>query len=551
MSSELTMTDMFCGAGGSSTGALSVPGIEVRTAMNHWARAIETHNVNHPKTDHVTADISQVDPRLVRHSDILWASPECFAAGHLVMTQRGQIPIEDVKVGDKALTHLGRWRAVVRTQHRNNAKVVRVTGSGHPGITVTPNHRFWAKSSDRAWNGNGYTRRYGLTDWMRVDRMIANEALWATPVAVSPSFTAPIIDMLPPVFSQSYMGGWLLGRWLGDGSLSFGRNHEVTICCGFHEADDLAEVLATTNVRWHRSDKRTATVFTASCAESRDWLEKHCGHGAANKQVPAWYPELDTHSRSALLEGYMSADGGTTQRRHRASSVSRALAVSMRLIAESLGHRVAMAHDNRTEYTIEGRAGVAKQQWIIHWEPELSATRNPEAFTAEGHAWSRVRQVEELAETATVYNIEVEEDHSYVLDGIVVANCTNHSVAKGRKRVTNQPDLFGESIANEAADRSRATMWDVPRFAEHHDYKLIITENVVDAARWIMFDAWLMAMHSLGYEHHIVYMNSMHAQLAGLPAPPVAGPHVRDVLEKGQPTSGLRPAAPDGVLPRL
>ena len=97
--------------------------------------------------------------------------------------------------------------------------------------------------------------------------------------------------------------------------------------------------------------------------------------------------------------------------------------------------------------------------------------------------------------------------------------CTNHSVAKGRKRITNQPDLFGESIADEAADRSRATMWDVPRFAEHHDYKLIITENVVDAARWVMFDAWLMAMKSLGYEHHVVYLNSMHAQFGGLPAP--------------------------------
>jgi Site-specific DNA methylase len=97
--------------------------------------------------------------------------------------------------------------------------------------------------------------------------------------------------------------------------------------------------------------------------------------------------------------------------------------------------------------------------------------------------------------------------------------CTNHSVAKGKKRITNQPDLFGDHIADEAADRSRATMWDVPRFAEHHNYKLIITENVVDAARWIMFDAWLMAMTSLDYEHHIVYMNSMHAQLGGLPAP--------------------------------
>jgi DNA (cytosine-5)-methyltransferase 1 len=97
--------------------------------------------------------------------------------------------------------------------------------------------------------------------------------------------------------------------------------------------------------------------------------------------------------------------------------------------------------------------------------------------------------------------------------------CTNHSVAKGRKRVTNQADLFGDTIPDEAADRSRATMWDVPRFAEVHQYRAIITENVVDAAKWIMFDAWLMAMTSLGYEHRIQYLNSMHAQHGGLPAP--------------------------------
>lgn len=98
--------------------------------------------------------------------------------------------------------------------------------------------------------------------------------------------------------------------------------------------------------------------------------------------------------------------------------------------------------------------------------------------------------------------------------------CTNHSVARGRKRATNQPDLFtGETLADEAAERSRATMWDVPRFAEHHDYKIIITENVVDAAKWVMWDSWLHAMGSLGYDHHVVYLNSMHAQAYGLPAP--------------------------------
>lgn len=97
--------------------------------------------------------------------------------------------------------------------------------------------------------------------------------------------------------------------------------------------------------------------------------------------------------------------------------------------------------------------------------------------------------------------------------------CTNHSRAKGRKATTAQPDLFGESLPEEAAERSRATMWDVVRFSEHHLYSHVIVENVVEAAQWLPFKAWLTAMESLGYEHHIVYLNSMHAQTLGWPAP--------------------------------
>jgi site-specific DNA-cytosine methylase len=40
---------------------------------------------------------------------------------------------------------------------------------------------------------------------------------------------------------------------------------------------------------------------------------------------------------------------------------------------------------------------------------------------------------------------------------------------------------------------------------------LIIVENVVDARLWVMWDAWLHAMDSLGYNHKAVYLNSMHA----------------------------------------
>ncbi|MGH3755781.1 MAG: DNA cytosine methyltransferase [Pseudonocardiaceae bacterium] len=73
----ITVTDLFCGAGGSGLGATSVPDVELVIAANHWQLAIDTHAANFPATDHDCADISQVDPRRYRGTDILWASPEC------------------------------------------------------------------------------------------------------------------------------------------------------------------------------------------------------------------------------------------------------------------------------------------------------------------------------------------------------------------------------------------------------------------------------------------------------------------------------------------
>lgn len=104
--------------------------------------------------------------------------------------------------------------------------------------------------------------------------------------------------------------------------------------------------------------------------------------------------------------------------------------------------------------------------------------------------------------------------------------CTNHSRAKGRKLPT-QPDLFGDVLPDEAAERSRATMWDVVRFTEAHEYRAVLVENVVEVVDWTsrngvrggLFDSWLHAMHAMGYEHRIVSLNSMHAQTMGLPAP--------------------------------
>ncbi|MCO1581206.1 DNA cytosine methyltransferase [Crossiella sp. SN42] len=118
--------------------------------------------------------------------------------------------------------------------------------------------------------------------------------------------------------------------------------------------------------------------------------------------------------------------------------------------------------------------------------------------------------------------------------------CTNHSVAKGRKRSDNQPDLFGEVVADHVAERSRSTMWDVVRFAEVHTYRAVIVENVVDAANWTPFRAWLQAMDCLGYDHHVVYLNSMHAPAIAAPRAPQSRDRMYIVFwRKGNPAPEL------------
>lgn len=68
----VTLTDLFCGAGGSSLGAVAA-GAQLVMAANHWQTAIDVHQHHFPDAGHDCADISQADPRRYQRTDILLA----------------------------------------------------------------------------------------------------------------------------------------------------------------------------------------------------------------------------------------------------------------------------------------------------------------------------------------------------------------------------------------------------------------------------------------------------------------------------------------------
>lgn len=111
---DVLVADLFCGAGGSSTGAEKAArelGIDMQlVCVNHWPLAIETHQRNHPSARHYVQDLTVADPeKLVPEGrlDLLMASPECTYHSNA----RGGKPIHDQKRMDpwaviRWLTHL-------------------------------------------------------------------------------------------------------------------------------------------------------------------------------------------------------------------------------------------------------------------------------------------------------------------------------------------------------------------------------------------------------------------------------------------------------------
>lgn len=145
-----------------------------------------------------------------------------------------------------------------------------------------------------------------------------------------------------------------------------------------------------------------------------------------------------------------------------------------------------------------------------------AAAAGAEIVMAANH-WSTAIEVHQANHPDTkhdIADISAADPRRYPVTDVLIASpeCTNHSQARGVSRKRQDPSLW--DAPDPSAERSRATMWDVPRFAEQNRYAAGITENVVEVTKWPMWPAWRLAMECLGYEIRLVSHNSMHHGVA-------------------------------------
>ena len=95
--------------------------------------AIEEARLWSYKTDRLTGDVL---PALKPGND------HCIAAGQLVLTSRGDVPIEQVVAGDRVMTRAG-WRPVVRAWQASPSREVWAVKSGGKTLIATPDHEVY------------------------------------------------------------------------------------------------------------------------------------------------------------------------------------------------------------------------------------------------------------------------------------------------------------------------------------------------------------------------------------------------------------------------
>ena len=412
--------------------ALDRAGINVEryVAYEIEKSAIKITQANYTETEQ-GGDVFKADFTQYKGFDLLIGGSPCFTKGHLVLTSEGYKPIEEIKVGDMVYTHNDRFRPVTAVGHKKSTDVYRVSSQGTDDFTVTGNHPFYMSNMKRAWNNDRrcYERTFSTPDWITVNDMKKGDFM-----------SSPIIQAEENPLNLTEEDCWILGRYLADGHIRNdkrkGRNNSyhyaVVLSIGSKKVEEFLEHVKSYHVTHYPHGKSVERCLICS----QEWVDRilslNLGRNCYEKQVPTVLLKLPKTHCVALAEGYMSGDGhqDAKWKTFHACTASKRLAYSMALLmqkAYSVNVGVRELASRGTTGNIEGRAVKLSQQWSL----TFNKTLKPQSVAhVDGTKIFTPFKSKVKTDNATVYNISVADDESYICNNRVVHNCTNWSIAK-------------------------------------------------------------------------------------------------------------------------
>jgi intein/homing endonuclease len=333
----------------------------------------------------------------------------CASIHEMIWTSEGYKRAGDIQVGDRVLTHQGRYMPVTEV-HPDFNDCYEVTGAGSFPMTVSCDHRFLGSEN----TGTPKTKRSMLPlAWHDVEFLTEHQVYWATPT----KFPGLLIPDCKGWDNSRDNFWWLVGRYLADGwcdtkrALWVGPDWKIAA---------IEAVLDDHGKRHHRTaqrgDSKAERVVTSSTVLSA-WLCENFGRLAGGKRLPAWALGMAEAHRKALFDGYLAGDGYYNEAKNRweVGTASKELAMGVQLLAQSLGWTV---NCTSVQPKVTAIAGVAlKQQPQVSWRLQIG---HGHSMQMDDHLVGKVKSVVPVGKQPIV-NIVVADDHSY-LSGTIMSH---------------------------------------------------------------------------------------------------------------------------------
>lgn len=478
----MRILELFAGIGACST-ALKRIGInlEIVDAVEIDKYAMASFNAIHG-TNFEVQDICEWDKDL-KDIDLITHGSPCFLKGERVNTKEGFKNIENIKIGDYVKSHNGNYNKVLKTFKSRNNKIVDIKASAVHNINTTDNHPFLVKRNNKV-------------GWLQAKELTTKDFLC---VPINKKQEDIKFNSNLPIKSIRFW--YLIGRFIGDGWITKRkeRNYNISgikICCGKDELEDLKNKLCNILHYCIVEDKTTYKLqFTNK--ELGEFCSQF-GIGAKNKHIPQWVLDLKKEYLEYLLMGIIDSDGCFSQNKYKVTTISRDLAYNIGELV--LKVKNVPYHLYKTvrpkKHKIEDREVNQNDTYQITWGNNYSNNIN---FLDNDFLYSRVRKIKRRTEINNVYNIEVENTHSYCVNNIATHNCQDFSVA-------------GKQAGGDLGSGTRSSlMYETIRIVGKIRPKYILWENVknlLSKKHKHNFDAYIETMNILGYNSYYQVLNA-------------------------------------------
>lgn len=481
------------------------------------------HGTNFPVTD--IRDVHADDLGIIdkdKYCYLVTYSAPCFTKDMLILCESGFKRIEDVKVNDYVLSHDNQYHRVSNQAMTGHKETLKIKGMGIDEIVCTKNHKFYVRQIHRFnTHRNGIAvsgRTFDKPIWIEADQLSKSYYMG---VAINQKSIIPDWDGIDfgwkdgrktrhknqlSQFMNNSDFWWVIGAYVGDGWI---RNNAGIIICGNpKKIKDIRERADRLGLNYSESKERTVSKLHFGIKELEKFVMPF-GKGASNKHIPGFVFDLPKELLKSFLDGYMNADGCYTQGLYKATSVSRELIYGIGQIVGKVYNRPYSIYKNKLRpiSVIEERTVTNKQQWTITWKTEKK--KQDKAFFEDGYVWFPITSVEQY-ESCDVYDITVDDSHSFTVNGVIAHNCTDISRA-------------GEQKGFEEGSGTRSSMlWEVKRLLQEMKAggqlpDVLLMENVDsihDEGNRKLFMKWINALEDIGY---VNYQQDLTAYDFGIP----------------------------------